>query len=303
MASSVIEDARALAEDGDLYEAALSRLLQSLEQPAKPHRDRLATAHRASDLADRIVSRSTALRAALDPGDPDRVRELDALAGDRDQPGGDLAEFYRRLAQVKDHHRKYPTNQNVRIGADRDVDFSALEHNDPEWLDHRFTGDEGLGRYLDLHELHDRWNNLAPASNHGGGGGGGDAGGAGAGTAWKRVSYLQYLATLTDFGLARNLKASPAYASYLTDLLAYLSGFYERVFPLGDLDDLLAKADRDFAERWENGSVPGWEPLEQAAGGAANGAANGSTENGGIWCAACKSGKQRLSSREPATAC
>ncbi|GAA5862264.1 hypothetical protein JCM3774_004841 [Rhodotorula dairenensis] len=278
MASSVIEDARALAEDADLFDRSLAHLLASLQQPQLAHRDRLATSHRASDLADRIVNRSKALRLALDPSNRDRADEIDALAGTGDQPGADLAEFYQRLAKVKDYHRKYPNAaQSVRIGTDRTVDFAALEHGDPEWLDQRFTGDEALGRYLDLHELHDKWNNLAPPSASGQASAGG----------WKRYSYLQYLAALADFNLSRQLKSTPAYATYLTDLLAYLSGFYERVFPLRDLDEVLQRADRDFAERWDKGQVPGWEAHENGSAATSTSAAAAGDSNG-IWCAACQ---------------
>ena len=167
MASSVIEDARALAEDADLYDRELAHLLLALQQPQVPHRNRLATEHRASDLANRIVSRSIALRHALDPTNQDRQDEIDALAGNTKHDASsdstaDLAEFYQRLAKVKDYHRKYPNAQNVRVGTDRQVDFAALENNDPEWLDKRFTGDEGLGRYLDLHQTHPPRDNPPP---------------------------------------------------------------------------------------------------------------------------------------------
>lgn len=295
MASSVIEDARALAEDADLFDRELAHLLLALQQPQVPHRHRLATEHRANDLATRIVSRSAALRHALDPNNQDRQDEIDALAGNSHShhdsssttsSTADLAEFYQRLAKVKDYHRKYPNAQNVRVGTDRQVDFAALENQDPEWLDKRFTGDEGLGRYLDLHQLHDQWNNLAPPSASGQASAGG----------WKRYSYLQYLASLADFNLSRQLKSTPAYATYLTDLLAYLSGFYERVFPLGDLDQVLQAADNDFAQRWDAGQVPGWEQQQQqsSAAEAENGA--GGTESG-IWCAACESLPTRDSHR------
>ncbi|GAA5996246.1 SF3a splicing factor complex subunit PRP9 [Rhodotorula paludigena] len=270
MASSVIEDARALAEDADLFERTLAALVASLEQsPLPPHRQRLATAHRAADLVDRTVARSDALVHALLPANDDRAREIDALAGGGD-PGADLAEFYQRLAKVKDYHRKYPAQGNVRVGADRDVDFAALEQGDPEWLDKKFTGDEALGRYLDLHELHDQWNNLAPPSSSGQASAGG----------WKRYSYLQYLGAVTDFSLSPQLKASPAYAKYLTDLLAYLSGFYERVLPLGDLDAVLVAADADFARRWDAGLVPGWAQQAEET--------EEKKDGDGIWCAACQ---------------
>ncbi|GAA5931234.1 hypothetical protein JCM3775_004971 [Rhodotorula graminis] len=275
MASSVIEDARGLAEDQDLFERTLASLLVSLDLPAQPHRDRLARSHRAHDLANRIVHRNQALAVALAPDNDDRQREIDALSGGG-QPGQDLAEFYQRLAKLKDYHRKYPDQGQVRIAGDRDVDFGALEHGDPEWLDKRFTGDEGLGRYLDLHELHDQWNNLAPASSSGQASAGG----------WRRYSYLQYLAALTDFNLSRQLKAQPAYATYLTDLLSYLSGFYERVLPLGDLDAVLEAADAAFARRWDAGEVLGW--AQQAEGTGEGEGDDKKAEGEGIWCAACQ---------------
>ncbi|GAA5916436.1 hypothetical protein JCM5296_000056, partial [Sporobolomyces johnsonii] len=270
MASSIIEDSRALAEDADLFERSLSSLLLSLQAPVSTHRDRLSTSHRASDLLDRIVHRSDALHAALQPSNDDRTREIDALTGQA--AGGDLAEFYQRLAKVKDYHRKYPGSGTVRVSGDRDVDFAALEGADPEWLDKKFTGEEGLGRYLDLHELHEQWNNLAPASTSGAASAGG----------WKRLTYLQYLASITSFALSLQLKSSPEYSKYLTALLSYLSGFYERVLPLGDLDEVLKAADEAFAQQWEAGQVPGWTQEQAEEDGEKK-------ESVGIWCAACTS--------------
>ncbi|GAA5910982.1 SF3a splicing factor complex subunit PRP9 [Sporobolomyces salmoneus] len=269
MASSIIEDSRSLAEDADLFERSLTSLLISLQQPVIPHRDRLATSHRASDLVNRIVHRSDALNYALQPTNEDRTREIDQLTGQNS--GGDLAEFYQRLAKVKDYHRKYPDTNNVRVGGDREVDFAALEGGDAEWLDKKFTGEEGLGRYLDMHQLHDQWNNLAPASSSGSANAGG----------WKRLSYLQYLQSVTAFALSLQLKSTPEYSKYLTELLSYLSGFYERVFPLGDLDSVLKDADRDFAQKWEKGEVSGWTTSQE------NGAED-KKESEGIWCAACQ---------------
>lgn len=269
MASSVIEDARQTAEEVDLLERSLTELLIELDTTAKTHRHKLATQHRASDLLSRITTRSASLLTALDPESSERTREIETLTGGG-APGGDLAEFYSRLAKVKEYHRKYPD-----IGAggvQHSVDFSGLEGGDEDWLDKRFTGEEGLGRYLDLHQLHDRWNNLAPASSSGQASAGG----------WRRLSYLQYLATCTDFKLSPALKSAPEYSKYLTALLSYLSSFYEKVMPLGDLDGLLKEADSAFAAAWEEGRVEGWAVQDEAP-------AEDKKEGDGIWCAACES--------------
>lgn len=265
MSTSIIEDSTQQAEDADLYERALTQLLLSLDAPVSTHRDKLATAHRASDLVNRIVHRSGTLLSSIQPTNEERVREIDALTGGG--PGGDLAEFYQRLAKVKEYHRKYPDVSTVRISGDREVDFAALEAGDNEWLDKKFTGEEGLGRYVDLHELHDMWNNLAPSSSSGAASAGG----------WKRLSYLQYLGVITSFSLSPTLKSTPEYSKYLTTLLSYLSSFYERVFPLGDLDEVLRTADAKFAEAWEAGTVPGWPKAGE----------EDDKKEEGIWCAAC----------------
>lgn len=180
-----------------------------------------------------------------------------------------MTEFYSRLAKVKEYHRKYP--DTGAGGVQHEVDFAGLEGGDEEWLDKRFTGEEGLGRYLDLHELHDKWNNLAPVSSSGQASAGG----------WRRLSYLQYLATCTDFKLSLTIKAKPDYSKYLTQLLSYLQGFYEKVFPLGDLDGLLREADATFAAAWEAGQVGGWASEEDSTAGEKK-------EGEGVWCAACK---------------
>lgn len=268
MASSIIEESRQTAADIDLFDQTLSSLLLTLSNPShSTHRSKLSTSHRAADILSRIVDRSQSLQASFIA--EDRTREIDALAGRGGGPGSDLGEFYQRLAKIKDYHRKYPTGTTT--GGANQVDFAALEGGDDEWLDKKFTGEEGLGRYLDLHELHEAWNNFAPASSSGTSAAGG----------WKRLTYLQYLATVTSFTLSQNLKSNPEYSKYLTTLLSYLSGFYERTTPLGDLDVILKEADEAFAKAWDTGLVKDW-----ALEGEENAASNGGAE--GIWCAACK---------------
>lgn len=126
-----------------------------------------------------------------------------------------------------------------------------------------------------MHQLHDQWNNLAPASASGTANAGG----------WKRLSYLQYLQSITSFALSLQLKSSPEYSKYLTALLSYLSGFYERTTPLGDLDQVLKDADTTFASKWEKSEVPGWKQAEVTEENTGEGEKK---ESEGIWCAACK---------------
>lgn len=271
--SSVIEDSRQLAQQMDLFEKELTSLLlaTSASTTRASHRDHLSNQLKSADLVNRIAVGSYTLLSTFIPGTTqNQERELEMnILSDAQQDG--LGEFYSRLAKLKEYHRKYP-DISAASTTTAGVDFSALtEGNDEEWLDKKFTGEEGLGRYVDLHELHESWNNLAPVSTSGTTSSGG----------WKRLTYLQYLDSLTTFVLSPNIKSSPAYTTYLTRLLTYLSEFYERVFPLGDLDTILKGADKTFAERWEKGEVKGWSTTGEEA---------TSTESEGIWCAACELG-------------
>lgn len=282
--ASVIEIERATAQDIDLFERELTQLLLEQEQVGLTHRQKLTNSHKAASLVDRIVKRSQALSVELDDDrNPDRVDEIAALAGSSGQKT-DLQEFYDRLARVKDYHRKYPDVANEKVSVERSVDYAALEQGDEQdWLDKKFTGEESLGRYLDLTQVHERWNNLGPSTSSSSSQQQQD----GTTSGWKRLTYLEYLAKLADFGsVPITIKSTADYAKYLTALYDYLVSFYERRFPLGDLDAILKRAETEFATLWDQDKVPGWS------------ADNNSTSNGngseGIWCAAC----QKMYSKE-----
>ena len=264
---SVIEDTRAQHEEVDHLEKELTALLTSVDEHST-HRQRLAAHHRAADLVGRITSRSQSLTHFYLPENDERTREIDALVGGGAE-GGDVQEFYARLGKLKDYHRKYPDVAREIVSSARTVDFAALEAGRQDWLDIKFSGEEALGRYFDLHELHEQWNNLDPPSS--------------ASAGWKRMTYIQYLANFDRFSaISPAHKVSKTYGAYLTALLNYLSSFYERVNPIGDLDAFLKHVEDEFSPRWESGDVPGWPK-----GTGADGASSSSSE--GIWCSACTS--------------
>lgn len=70
--------------------------------------------------------------------------------------------------------------------------------------------------------------------------------------------------------------------SYITSLHSYLLSFLARTRPLVDIVPFDEQAEKEFEDKWKEGTVEGWE-VEQdgpAAGG------NGEGEEG-IWCSAC----------------
>jgi splicing factor 3A subunit 3 len=139
--------------------------------------------------------------------------------------------FYDRLKEVRDAHRHFPN----ALAPGRDATDAALA----EETRCEFTGEEGGGRYLDLHELYRLFTN-APFG--------------------RQVDYLAYLDALSDFGaIARPKKFHKSYAAYLSALTAQLLDFRRRSAPLAFPEPMLAAAREAFAAAWDAGSVPGWE--------------------------------------------
>ncbi|KAJ2432797.1 Pre-mRNA-splicing factor sap61, partial [Coemansia sp. RSA 2424] len=130
---------------------------------------------------------------------------------------------------------------------------------DEHRLDTMFSGEERLGRYVDLHEQHELYLNLK------------DSG---------RPSYLEYLAELHRFeAYPRRHKQQAEYARYLANLREYFEGFFERAMPLFDVSKAREEASAKFAYEWADRKVSGWE-AEAAP-------AIGDAQAGDLFCAAC----------------
>ena len=132
---------------------------------------------------------------------------------------------------MRDAHRHFP---NV-LAPGREVTDAALA----EEVRVEFTGEEGSGRYLDLHELFRMYTN-APF-----------------GAKTDYLAYLDGLATLHAVPRPKRFHAS--YSTYLTALTAYLLDFRRRAAPLTFTVPILARAREVFAAAWDAGTVAGWE--------------------------------------------
>ncbi|CAG8826043.1 17321_t:CDS:2, partial [Racocetra persica] len=109
--------------------------------------------HRVSDFLDRISSRSKFLYELYIDSDGARKTEIDALSGT-----SEFSEFYGRLKAIKDYHRRYP-NETVEP---LELEFinQTKSNGEEDDLDKLFSGEEGSGRFLDLHALHEQYVNL-----------------------------------------------------------------------------------------------------------------------------------------------
>lgn len=99
---SVIEIQRQTHEEIERFERGLYAIL-SRNQPTQEVR--LQTEHRASDILDRISSRSFTLNNLYED-EATRNTEIELLSAPAQQ--GDLSEFYSRFEKIKEHYHKYP---------------------------------------------------------------------------------------------------------------------------------------------------------------------------------------------------
>jgi splicing factor 3A subunit 3 len=246
---------------------------------------------------------STVRRLLAYYADADGVRreQLEAMGG-----ANLLTAFYERLKDIREHHRRYPTQAAAAAfgavqptgvaGAAFDATSAAgaaaaaaaaasaasaalaAALGGPEAGSggaSLFSVDERRGKYVDMAELYERFIALPHAAKlapHG----------------KKHLSYLVFLRDLPLLlgRIARHLKVTPPHAApyveWLDALVAYLRGFVERVFPLHNLSRYEAVIDEEFAERWAARHVFGWfagapepRPFEDAQVSAARAGAGG----------------------------
>ena len=109
------------------------------------------------------------------------------------------------------------------------------DHIDINMIKLQFSGEEGLGRYVDLHEFHHRHINLSFKSG------------------LSKLDYTDYLLQLYDDTIQHSnveinnqLKATMEYTEYLNDLLGYLLSFLDRTQPLMDVHCLFSQVESEF---------------------------------------------------------
>lgn len=196
-------------------------------------------------MLDRYVESSQHLRDLYEDKDGLRKEEVAALSGPNE-----LAEFYNRLKQIKEFHKKHPNEISIPMSVEFEEINKQREANDENLIMADFTDEEGYGKYLDLHECYNKYLNIKGL---------------------EKIDYITYLTTFDRLYEIPKDKKTTLYREYLHVLLDYLYGYVERVKPLLDLGEELDAVRKDFNEQWENGRFPGW-PKETGGALAAMGA-------------------------------
>ena len=140
-----------------------------------------------------------------------------------------FSSFYEVLNSTREYHGKFP---NAAVGYHAKV----IEED----IVVAFSGEEIFGKYLDLHTFYLRYINLSNIAS-------------------RDQDYLQYLDKFNSFFfINENSKGSKAYSLYVCDLWDYLHGFFQRVQPLVELNEVEWRA--EFDKLWAEGKVSGWKP-------------------------------------------
>ena len=195
------------------YHEERERLMDSMTKEslhaAKPGRDQTNKDHRLRQLLDRYVECTTELKELYDDKDGLRKEEVQAIYGPNE-----FQEFYTRLKQLKDFHRRHPNEISVPMSVEFDEINKMKETADDNTNMVDFSDEEGYGKYLDLHDCHSKFVNLK---------------------GMDKVDYVTYLATFDHLFDVPKDRKNAAYKEYLQYLLEYLAGYIHRIKPLLDI--------------------------------------------------------------------
>ncbi|XP_032828775.1 splicing factor 3A subunit 3 [Petromyzon marinus] len=219
------------------YHEERERLMETMakEQLLKKAstREQINSDHRLRVLLDRYMEVSRTLRDLYEDKDGLRKEEVNALSGPNE-----FGEFYNRLRQIKEFHKKHPNEIYIPMSVEFDELARARENPADEAQNMaEFTDEEGYGKNLDLHNCYLKFINLKGA---------------------EKIDYITYLSTFDQlFDVPRERK-NTEYKRYLDMVLEYLQDYTDRVKPLLDQNELFGKIQTDLERKWDIGAFPGW---------------------------------------------
>jgi len=226
-----------LLEQQRRYHEERERLMDAMVQERlinkASHRDSINSEHRQRAMIDRYDDCTLSLREIYEDKDGQRKEEVAALSGPNE-----FAEFYSRLKQIKDFHRRHPGEVSVPMSVEFD-ELKKIRENPGDEVNNmvEFSDEEGYGKFLDLHECYDKFINLKGVD---------------------RVDYISYITSFDQlYDISRDRKGGE-YRQYLTSLSDYLYGFINRTRPLLDIDSEMNDLLQDFDGKFERGECPGW---------------------------------------------
>ena len=213
MSATLLEVTRAYHEQVERLERTIVE--EYLQNDPTCNRDRLHQSHRVRSMIDQISATTYKLIEIYQDDDNARKDEIAALECQMDNEHN---LFYDLLKEIREYHRRH------RVV----VDHATDDEVEPMLEVIEFSGEEGSGRYLDLHQLYNDYINS------------------------KFGEPVEYSAYLEVFPQARKIprkwKLTRQYKEYLSKLLEYLVGFFQRTEPLQDLETIFSKVKTELEE-------------------------------------------------------
>lgn len=262
MTSTLLEAHRGAHEKLDRLE--MLAVADLLEKP-KSHLGKVEQEHKALKRIEEMVDTSKQLLLMYEDSDGSRREELSSMApGSTDRA---FEAFYDRLKEMRAYYRRFPELSAANASMAEADSFDVQAHV-------AFSGEEGDGRYLDLHSMHDRYLNL------------------------RGVEPLDYIAYLDAFHRTDRIpvavKHHAVYRDYVQALLDTLLYFFKRAMPFENIDAALGDVERKLAqERADRKSHAAAPPAAAHAAGPAAQAAPASelpapSTDGSFFCEACQ---------------
>jgi len=163
MSFSVLEQLRSAHEDIENIEKAMSLALMDKHMNQKSG---VQCDHALKYLIEQSQLKSKTAAEIYQDKDGMRTDDINALAGQRaDKKVGDVwTSFYDKVKEVKDYHRRFSINQG--LPEVQNAKWFYQHAFDSDRSDALFSGEEELGKRVDMHELYVKYINLKKITNH-----------------------------------------------------------------------------------------------------------------------------------------
>lgn len=155
--------------------------------------------------------------------------------------------FYDNLEEIDNYHARYDSAAEIapQENLESEVLFAQRMEHVLDLADKIFSGEEGHGKYLDLHRHFFAFCRLSKLRKLG---------------LIKSDDYLSWLQNFDKFNLVPlYIKQTSQYCEYVTNLVEYLKDFFRRSKPLLNFTELSMQTDEMFEGEWEQRSLFGWE--------------------------------------------
>eukprot|EP01060_Flectonema_neradi_P022804 TRINITY_DN31008_c0_g1_i1.p1 TRINITY_DN31008_c0_g1~~TRINITY_DN31008_c0_g1_i1.p1 ORF type:complete len:479 (+),score=101.45 TRINITY_DN31008_c0_g1_i1:43-1437(+) len=236
-----LEKLRTLGEEIELH---MEELITEVKHVPTNHRTKL---HHEHFIAERLELMKAKKRRLVEIYTERNERENEV------QPLGVVErQFYDGIQGIQQHYVKFPKTSITPLQPEQPA---------PDKCRVQFSGEEGYGRYLDLHEVYNLFLGLSFVcqTEEAKGKTGMDALMA---VTVAPIDYIDWLQRFHMFQKIPRKSKNKQYSEYLDALLNYLKEFYVRTQPLSmDVETMFEEGRLNFAERWGTDGVLGWEDI------------------------------------------